>query len=240
MKAMIFAAGLGTRLFPLTQSKPKALVELNGKTLLEITIRKLLSFGYTEIVVNVHHHASLVVEYLEKNNGFGARICISDESDLLLDTGGGLKKAGEFLSGTEPFIIHNVDILSDINLSEMRNQHLAAMDGRLATLFVNGRESSRAFLVNDENRLCGWRNSKTGETRIPVPSTKLQPVSFCGIHIIEPAIFQKIEMDGVFSMVDLYLALCMTNNIACWKNDTVKWMDVGTIENLKQAEKMFF
>jgi len=240
VKAMIFAAGLGTRLHPLTQFKPKALVELNGKTLLEIAITNLLSFGCRKIVVNVHHYAGELIMFLKNHKNFGAEIFISDESDLLLDTGGGLKKARKFLEGDEAFIVHNVDILSDVDIHEFIRIHTSGQDGRIATLMVNSRDSNRVFLVDQNDKLCGWKNFRSGEERISVPSDSLNPVSFCGIQVIEPSIFKLIELEGVFSMVDLYLNLCKNNKIVCWKNDESKWMDVGTIENLSQAEKTFF
>jgi MurNAc alpha-1-phosphate uridylyltransferase len=240
MKAMIFAAGIGSRLQPLTESKPKALVEIAGKTLLEITIQKLILFGCDEIVINVHHFASQIISFLKEKQNFGARIYISDESDMLLDTGGGLKKASQFLENGGPFILHNVDILSDVNLQELTDIHCCGGKNILATLVVNDREASRVFLVNKNNLLCGWQNLRTGETKISVPSEFLNSVSFCGIHIIDPAIFREIKLKGVFSMVDLYLELSKNHNIQCWRNNQAKWMDVGTIENLSQAEKMFF
>ncbi len=237
---MLFAAGMGSRLYPLTLFKPKALVEFRGKTLLEIAITRLLAAGCKQIVVNVHHHAKLIIDCLNKNEGFGADIIISDESDLLLDTGGGLKKARKYLEGNEPFIVHNVDILSDLNLNELVQIHMRGKSLKLATLMVNTRESDRVFLINKENHLCGWKNLSTGETKIPIPSEDLIPASFCGIHVIDPKIFSLIEMEGVFSVVDLYLQLCKKNIIYCWRNDHSKWIDVGTTENLTEAEKYFF
>jgi NDP-sugar pyrophosphorylase family protein len=240
MKAMIFAAGLGTRLSPLTNSKPKALIELGGKTLLEITIQKLLKFGCDEIVINVHHFAYQVISFLEEKQYFNAKIYISDESDNLLDTGGGLKKAADFLLNDGPFIVHNVDILSEINLYDLVTVHNQTGSDVLATLVVNNRHASRVLLINSENQLCGWQNVKTGEIKISLPSEFLEKVSFCGIQVIDPSLFSFIKLNGAFSMIDLYLQLCKEHKIQCWKNDQAKWIDVGTIENLKTAEKMFF
>jgi NDP-sugar pyrophosphorylase family protein len=240
MKAMIFSAGLGTRLLPLTDAKPKALIEIGGKTLLEITIRKLLIFGCNEIVINVHHQADQIIRFLEEKKYFGARVYISDESDQLLDTGGGLKKAVHFLEGNGPFILHNVDILSDIDLYNLAMAHKQYGNDVLATLVVNNRISNRVFLVNKEDRLCGWKNIVTGETKISFPFEFLESVSFCGIHLIDPKLLGLIKMEGVFSIVDLYLGLCKEHKIQCWRDNQSKWIDVGTIENLKLAEKMFF
>jgi len=240
MKAMIFAAGLGTRLRPLTDSKPKALVEIGGKALLEIAILKLLNYGYNELVINVHHYASQIISFLEQNQNFGAQVFISDESDILLDTGGGLKKAAHFLNGDSPFLLYNVDILTDLDLYDMEAIHKQHPNDTIATLFVNDRESGRSLLINNEARLCGWKNNNTGETKIPVPSESLESVSFCGIHIINPKIFDLIKNEGIFSMVDLYLSLCKDFGIHCWKNNSARWLDVGTNENLAQAENLFF
>jgi MurNAc alpha-1-phosphate uridylyltransferase len=240
MKAMIFAAGLGTRLQPLTDSKPKALIEIGGITLLEITIQKLIKFGYNDIIINIHHHATKIIRFLEEKQCFGARINISDESDQLLDTGGGLKKAAHFLESYSPVILHNVDILSDVNLDDLANVHKQNGKDVLATLVVNNRDANRVFLVNKDDRLCGWKNFRTQETKIPVSSEILEPVSFCGIQIVDPKLLSLIKMEGVFSMVDIYLQLCKDYKIQCWRNNQAKWLDVGTIENLKQAEKMFF
>jgi len=237
---MILAAGLGTRLHPLTDSKPKALVEIGGKALLEIAILKMLNFGYNEIVINVHHYSSQIISFLEQNQNFGAQVFISDESDILLDTGGGLIKAAHFLKGDSPFLLYNVDILTDLDLFEMGNIHNQSANDTIATLFVNERLSGRSHLINNESRLCGWKNNNTGETKIPVPYGTLEPVSFCGIHIINPKIFNLIKNEGIFSMIDLYLSLCKDFRIHCWRNNKAKWLDVGTIENLAQAEKLFF
>ncbi|MGB1243748.1 MAG: sugar phosphate nucleotidyltransferase, partial [Chitinophagales bacterium] len=165
MKAMIFAAGLGTRLRPLTNDKPKALVEVNGKPLLEIVILQLKRYGFRDIVVNVHYFAKQIIRFLEAKNNFGIHIQISDESDLLLETGGGLQKAKHFLcSDDEPFLVHNVDILSDINLKALYQSHLEGSP--LATLVVRNRKTSRYLLFDETNRLCGWKNVKTGEVRM--------------------------------------------------------------------------
>jgi len=235
---MIFAAGLGTRLRPLTNNKPKALVEINGKTLLEITIQKLILSGFDEIIVNVHHFAGQVIDFL-KQYKTTARIEISDEWDLLLDTGGGLKKTAWFFNDNKPFLLHNVDIISDIDLTILYKAHLKNNDA-LATLAVNHRKSTREFLIDENNILTGWRNVHTGEKKISRSSTeKPQPVSFCGIHIINPAIFSLITEEGAFSITDLYLRLAVQHNILAYDTGNDKWIDVGTQKKLEQAGKMF-
>ena len=235
---MIFAAGLGSRLYPLTESKPKALVEICGKTLLEITINQLKSFGIQEFVINVHHFADQIINYLRTNNYFNSKIIVSDESSLLLDTGGGLKKAEDFLKDDSPILIHNVDILSDMDFETFINQHNSKGKEIIASIVVNSRKSGRVFLENDNHFLCGWKNLNTGEEKIPNPQNNLHPVSFCGIHLVNSTIFNLISLEGVFSMVDVYLHLCKNEKIICYK-DNSKWMDVGTIDKLEQAQSLF-
>ena len=163
MKAMIFAAGLGTRLKPLTDNKPKALVEVGGKTMLELVILKLKEAGFNEIVINIHHFGQQIIDYLKANNNFGLTIHISDERDYLLDTGGGIKKATPFLMGNEPFLVHNVDIFSNVDLRQLYENHLKS--GATATLLVSQRKTARYLLFNKENKLCGWHNNETGEVK---------------------------------------------------------------------------
>jgi NDP-sugar pyrophosphorylase family protein len=233
MKAMIFAAGLGTRLRPITDNKPKALVEINGVTLLEITINNLIKYGFTEVVVNVHHFSQQIIDFLKVKNNFGINIQISDETDLLLDTGGGLKKAVPLLAGNEPILIHNVDIVSDIDLTELYLTH--QKNNCLATLACMERESSRQFLKNDQNILCGWRNNKTGETRISRPEEKnLNPISFCGIQVIKPKLLNLIKEEGVFSVIDVYLRLAKEYTIVVDIIKEKKWYDVGSVEILEK------
>ena len=193
MKAMIFAAGLGTRLRPLTDNVPKALIEINGRTLLEICINRLKEIGINDIVVNVHHHANQIIKYLERNNNFGINIKFSDETDLLLDTGGGLKKATHLLIGNEPILLHNVDIISNINLSQLISYH--NNNNSLSTLAVMNRLSNRSFLINEKGILCGWQNTTTGEKIIVRDHDKLlQPVGYCGIAVIQPKFLKKITL----------------------------------------------
>lgn len=237
MRAMIFAAGKGTRLKPITDLIPKALVKIKGKTLLEITINKLKRYGFNEIIINVHHFSLQILDYLQRKNYFDINIKISDETDLLLDTGGGLKQAKNFLNGEESFLVHNVDVLSDINLNTMMNHHLSQES--LATIAVRNRETQRYFLFNDNNLLCGWQNIKTGEKIISrKEENNLTPLAFSGVHIINPKIFELMPDTKIFSMVDLYLNLCTEHKISAYRHDDTAWIDIGKPESLKKAEEL--
>jgi len=238
MKAMIFAAGKGTRLQPLTNDIPKALVKVNNITLLEIIINKLKHFGFNDIIINVHHFAEQIKDFLNKNNNFGIKITISDESSLLLETGGGLKKAAWFFDDNKPFLIHNVDILSDINLSELYDFHIQSQS--LATLAVMHRNTSRYFLFDKHNKLCGWQNLKN-DSIIKCNDTKekLFPLAFSGIHIVNPSIFALMNEEGVFSITNVYIRLAALQKISAYNHTTSHWLDLGTIENIEKAEKDF-
>ena len=239
MKAMILAAGLGTRLRPLTNDRPKALVELAGRTLLEITLARLRAFGIREVIINVHHFADLVVEYLKAHNHFGMRIEISRE-DILLDTGGGLKKAAWFFledsgSADEPFLLHNVDVISTIDFAEMVQAHKASR--ALATLAVQKRESSRQLLFDDHLQLCGRRAGRDREPEIVRQAPRLAPLAFSGIHVISPRILKMLTEDGVFSIVTSYLRLAGGGQkIGAFRADEYYWRDLGRQEDLRQAE----
>jgi len=235
-KAMIFAAGLGTRLSPLTDDKPKALVEVGGKSMLQRTIETLLDANVEEIVINIHHFADLLRKTINEYKYTGVRFHISDESNMLLDTGGGLLKASDFLHNTEPFIVHNVDIISNINLKDMYKKHID--EQALATLAVSSRNSTRGFLWY-ENRLCGWQNIQTG-TEIKCYSTPLPPqvLAFSGVHIINPAIFPEITETGKFSINQVYLRLAFQHKIIAYEHDASHWADLGTTEKIARAEKM--
>jgi NDP-sugar pyrophosphorylase family protein len=255
MKAMILAAGLGTRLQPLTNDRPKALVEINGRTLLEITIARLAAFGVTEIIVNVHHFAEMVVEYVKSKNNFGLRIEISREDDLLLDTGGGLKKAAWFFlekpaaSKTatdldEPFLLHNVDVISDIDFREMLRFHSG--QNALATLAVQARDSSRQLLFDSELQLCGRRingqdaraaaEGRTGKSACAAPAQSLLPLAFSGTHVLSTRIFPLLNESGVFSIIDSYLHLASQGEkILAFRHDGSYWCDLGRPADLAQA-----
>ena len=234
---MIFAAGLGTRLKPLTDIKPKALVEVNGKTMLEHAITKLQYFGVDEIIINVHHFSNQITDFLKRNKNFGIKIEISDESKQLLDTGGGLMKAEKFLNKTDPFFVYNVDVISDIDLGVMYRKHINT--GSIATLAVQQRETSRYFLFNNELKLIGWKNESTGKIIVSrgSSSSNLTSLAFSGIHVISPRIFKLVKIAGKFSMTDVYLKLSTFQRINGYRHDNDFWMDLGKPENIAEAEK---
>lgn len=233
---MILAAGLGTRLRPLTDSRPKALVEIGGRTLLEITLSRLREFGVGEVIVNVHHFADMVTSYLKANNNFGMRIEVSREDERLLDTGGGLKKAAWFFlqdSREEPFLLHNVDVVSTIDLGcmvEFHRQHKA-----LATLAVQKRESSRYLLFDDRLALCRRRVSRDKE-ELAGTSSATHALAFTGIHVISPRLLRLMKEEGVFSIIDFYLHLAKAGErILAFCADEYYWRDLGRPENVKRA-----
>jgi NDP-sugar pyrophosphorylase family protein len=238
MKAMIFAAGLGTRLNTETSDKPKALVEVGGKTLLQHAIERLINEGVSEIVVNVHHFSELVISFL-KETDFGIKIHISDEKEKLLDTGGGLKKAARFLSGNDPILIYNVDIISDLSLQVLLKEHLKL--GALVTLAVRNRDTQRYFKFDKNKQLVGWLNKKTGETKISRPENFESAVemAYSGIHIVQPSIFSLMPKADKFSITDFYLELAKTKSIKGYFDDSDLWMDVGKPEQLEEARRLF-
>jgi MurNAc alpha-1-phosphate uridylyltransferase len=235
MEGMILAAGLGTRLKPWTDTHPKALAVVNGKSLLQRNIEYLQSAGITEVIVNVHHFADQITEAIEAHKGWGSHITISDETDAVLETGGGLQKAGWFFK--DDFVLMNVDILTDLNLPAMLQQHRQQQP--LATLAVTERPTSRYFLFNDAKELCGWKNVQTGEEKIRRNDSPLYPKAFSGIHIISPAIFPLIQQQGKFSMVDVYLSLCAQHSIRYFDHSASKFIDVGKPESILQAAQLF-
>ncbi|WP_321299136.1 nucleotidyltransferase family protein [Marinifilum fragile] len=232
---MIFAAGLGTRLKPYTNTKPKALVELAGKTLLERAIQKLVKLGVDRIVINVHHFADLIEDFLKENNNFGVDIRISDERDHLLDTGGGLKKAIDLFIPDAPVLIYNVDILSSIDLNELIQQHESSK--ALVSMVMRKRESSRYLYFNKEKQLTGWKNCKTAEVKqARADMEESEPLAFSGIHLVDPKLFDLIEEDGKFSIIDLYLRLAKTEKMLAYKDQSDLWFDLGKPEQLQKAE----
>ena len=235
MKAMIFAAGLGTRLRPLTNNRPKALVRVVGKPLLEIAINNLIKNGFKEIIINVHHFADQIVDFIEQKNKFGIKIEISDEREEVLETGGGLKKAAWFFDDA-PFLVYNTDIISNIDLKKMYAQHLDS--GALATLAVRQRSTSRYFIFNEDNLLSGWCNTKTGEMILKRKGSNFQMKAFSGIHIIDPEIFKHMPEEGPFSIVKTYLKLAGTHQLKPFTHDDSVWVDVGKPENIEQAKKI--
>jgi len=237
MKAMILAAGLGTRLRPLTNDRPKALVEVAGRTLLEITLARLRTFGVSEVIVNAHHFADLVITYLKAHDNFGMRIEVSRE-DVLLDTGGGLKKAGWFFleasSRDEPFLLHNVDVISTIDLERMVQSH--KQNKALATLAVQQRETSRYLLFDEQLRLCGRRAGRDQVPEIVRPSARTQALAFSGIHVISPRLLTEMTEEGVFSIITSYLRLAgRGESIAAFRADEYYWRDLGKPADLQQA-----
>ena len=235
MKAFVLAAGLGTRLGNLTANCPKALVELNGKPLLEHILTRLVSFGFTEIVVNVHHYAEQIVSFIDTKS-FGASVIISDESDKLLDTGGAILKAKPFLTSNEPFLVHNVDIVSDIDLAKLMNYHLRL--NPIATLAVGDRYSSRKLLFDKHMNLWGWKNIVTGETKMPrISNSELIEMAFSGIHVVSPNFYSKIKSSGVFSIISEYLELSKTEPVVGFNTSNNFIVDAGKIESLPIAEK---
>ncbi len=234
-KAMIFAAGIGTRLQPHTRDKPKALVEVDGKPMLIHVAEKLMAAGVTRIIVNVHHHADQLRSFIEKLHYPRVHFVVSDESEELLDTGGGLKKAAPLLDGDQAFLVCNVDVLSDIDLKALWHWH--HQQQALATLAVSNRKGTRFFLW-DRHRLAGWEHAKNNKhiwVQDPPPAN-VKKRAFSGIQVISPAIFSKMTETGRFSIKDLYLRLAATNQIICFEHDPKGWLDIGTPEKLKQAE----
>jgi NDP-sugar pyrophosphorylase family protein len=238
MRAMILAAGLGTRLKPLTNSTPKALIKIKDFTLLELQIKKLVSEGFDQIIINVHHFGDVVKDYLKQNNFFNCSIEISDESEKLLDTGGGLKKAYHFFRDGEPFLVYNVDILSNISLRKLINYHLASES--IATLAIQNRDSSRKFLFDKNHTLCGWMNQKSSQNIIATDEqSELIPYSFSGIQVINPKIFKYFPDKDIFSLVELYLSAARKEKISGYVHNDDLWIDIGKLENLDKAEKLF-
>ena len=236
MKALIFAAGKGTRLKPFTDHHPKALAKVNGVSLLERNIKYLQSYGINDFVINVHHFGNQIIEFLKDNQNFGSHIQISDEKDQLLETGGGLVFARKFLDFEEDFLILNADILTDLNITEFVKYHQEKKD--FATLAVSDRKSSRKLLFNPEMVLRGWVNIDTGEQRLAEFNKGFKPLAFSGIHCINPAIFGKIKRTGKFSIMEEYLDLMHTEKIHGFEHQA-KLIDVGRPESVLEAEKHF-
>ena len=236
MKAMILAAGLGTRLHPLTDDRPKALVTVAGRTLLEIALARLRSDGVDEVIVNAHHFAEMIVDYLKAHNNFGMRIEVSRERELL-DTGGGLKRAAHFFledGSGEPFLLHNVDVISNIDLASMVRVH--SEHNALATLAVQQRQTSRYLLFDEQGELCGRRAGQNGEAEWARPAAKIEALAFSGIHVLSPKIFAKMEEEGAFSIITAYLRLAARGEkVFAFRADGSYWRDLGRPESIAQA-----
>ncbi|MGH9544114.1 MAG: nucleotidyltransferase family protein [Terriglobales bacterium] len=240
MKAMVLAAGLGTRLRPLTDDRPKALVEVAGRTLLEITLSRLRAFGVREVIINVHHFADMILEYLKANQNFGLQIEISRE-DPLLDTGGGLKKAGHFFlrdssRPEEPFLLHNVDVISTIDLGRMEQFHTA--NHALATLAVQDRKTSRYLLFDEHQQLCGRRSGRDGELELVRSPLQTQALAFAGIHVISPRLIPMMVEEGIFSVIASYLRLAgQGEKILAFRANEYYWRDLGRPDDLRQVAR---
>jgi N-acetyl-alpha-D-muramate 1-phosphate uridylyltransferase len=237
MKAMIFAAGLGTRFKPWTDKHPKALALVNGKSLLQRNIEWLQQYGITDVIVNVHHFPEQVMQAIEKNKGWGSKITISDERGQLLETGGGLKKAKSFFDTHEPFLTINVDILTDLHLDKLISFHTQKKP--LISFAVSDRKTSRYFLFDKDLRLCGWQNTKTGEKKISIEKDHLVSKAYSCVVVFEPEIFKLMKQEGKFSLVDVYLDLAAKNKILAYDHTGDKLVDVGKPEALPLAEKLF-
>ena len=238
---MILAAGLGTRLKPFTDKHPKALAMVNGKSLLQRNIEYLQKIGITEVLVNVHHFASQIIDAVTNSNGWGSTVTISDETDAVLETGGGLKKAAWYFKNETSFLLINADILTNLDLDALVAQHTNT--GALATLAVSDRNSSRYFLFDEAGKLCGWKNLNTGEYK-PVHlndsnTEYLQAKAFSGIQVIDTKLLALMQREGKFSMVDVYLDLCATHTILAYDHTGATLLDVGKPESLALAATMF-
>jgi NDP-sugar pyrophosphorylase family protein len=235
MKAMIFAAGLGKRLGTITETIPKALVDINGKSVLHMAVEKCTAHGFNDIIINVHHFADMVEDEVRKLNNLGFRISVSNERELLLENGGGLYKARNFFD-KKPFLLYNVDIISDFDISDLYNVHLEKKG--LSTLAVRHRPGKRYLLIDNDGRLRGWRNISTGEQILAgVSGEGLSEIAFSSMHIVEPEIFNYMH-DGIYSMVDLYLDLAAEHPVYTVKHDEGYWIDIGTPESLEYVRRM--
>ena len=237
MKAMIFSAGLGTRFKPWTEKHPKALAPVNGKPLLQRNIEYLQQFGIREVIVNVHHFPDQIIAAVQQNKGWGSEIIISDESEVVLETGGGLKKAQAYFDNNEPFVTINVDILTNLDLNKLLQFH--QQHKPLISFAVTDRKTSRNFLFDDDMRLCGWRNNTTGEERISIEKTGLIPKAYSCVVVFEPKVFPLIQRQGKFSLVDVYLDLAADNLIMGYDHTGDKLVDVGKPDSVAIAEKEF-
>ena len=237
MKAMLFAAGLGTRLKPFTDHAPKALAEVNGKSLLEHNIRYLQRFGIYDVIINVHHFADMIEDALFEHTHFGSNITISDEREEILETGGGLKKAAAYFEGEADFVVMNVDVLTNLDLEKMIAAHTSS--DAVATLAVMKRDSSRQLLFDNDMRLCGWKNNSTGQERMSRQASPLSPFAFSGIQVLSQSVLQNIPFEGKFSLIDLYLDLAKTQTLKGYDHTGNIFIDVGKPGSIVQAEYLF-
>ncbi|MCE1188356.1 MAG: nucleotidyltransferase family protein [Ignavibacteria bacterium] len=237
MQALIFAAGVGSRLKPITDSIPKAMVDIGGVPVIEYSIRKLMAHGFNDIVINIHHFPDQIINFLKVYHNFGANIHFSDESDLLLDTGGGLKKAKKLFHGSKPILLYNCDIVTDLNLTDFYNFHMQSKS--LATVAISNRNTSRYLLFTENNLLGGWMSMDTGEIKIARTGEKVfYKKAFSGIHIINPALLKLLPRKKVFSMIDVYLSIAESQNIGGFVHDETGWIDIGKPASLERARKL--
>ena len=237
MKAMIFAAGLGTRFKPWTDEHPKALAMVNGKSLLQRNVEYFQQFGIRDVIINVHHFANQIYDAVKKSNGWGSTIYISDEQDQLLDTGGGLMKVKKWMGNKEPFVTTNADILTDLDLNKLIAFHKQHQP--LISMAVTQRKTSRYFLFDENNRLCGWRNTKTGEEKIAIKKKGLVEKAYSCVVVFDPKVFSLISFTGKFSLVDVYLSLAKEHIILGYDHTGDKLVDVGKPESIAIAESLF-
>lgn len=234
---MIFAAGLGTRFKPWTDSHPKALAIVNGKSLLQRNVEYLQLYGIRDVVVNIHHFPQQIISAIEKNKGWGSNIMISDESDEVLETGGGLLRAKNLLQGDEPFVTLNADFLTDLNINDLLKFH--NLKKALISFGITNRKTSRYFLFDGDNRLCGWRNTSTGEEKISIAKDNLKEMAYSCVVIFQPEIFDLVPQRGKFSLVETYLSLAADYPIYGYDHTGDKLVDVGKPESVAVAEKLF-
>ncbi len=235
--AMIFCAGLGTRFKPWTLHHPKALAQVNGKSLLERNIKYLNQYGHSNVVINVHHFANQIVDAVQQNNGWGSHIIISNEEDEVLETGGGLARAASFFKPGSNFITINADILTNLNLTELMEHHTQRK--ALITLAVSNRNSGRGLIFDKNMQLCGWQNKTTGEIKQPVPAVNTHVMAYSGVAVFKPDYFLHNNLTGKFSLIDSFLNLCSAHAIIGFDHSTDKWVDVGKPESVAVAERLF-
>lgn len=238
MKAMIFAAGMGTRLKPLTNTMPKAMVPVRGKPMIQHIIEKLIGAGFDEIIINIHHFAQQIIDFVNENNSFGIRIEFSDETEMLLDTGGAIKKASWFFDDGKPFLIHNVDIFSNIDLNILYDSHI--MSGANASMVVSERDTFRYLLFDENKRLRGWINEKSGQIKSPLKlfnPADYNKYAFSGIQVISPSLFKQLEQfPDKFSIIDFYLNVCSYYDIVSYVPDGFEVLDVGKVDILDSIQ----
>lgn len=236
-KAIIFSAGLGTRFKPWTDRHPKALAIVNGKSLLQRNIEYLQQYNISEVIVNIHHFPEQIIQVINASNGWGSNIIISDESDEVLETGGGLLKAKPLLNGTDPFLSLNVDVLTDLNINDLAAFH--AQQKSLVSFGVTERKTSRNILLDADGRMCGWKNNTTGEEKISIKNENVKPFAYSCVVVYQPEIFSLITQQGKFSIMDTYLDLCADHTISGYNHTGDRWIDVGKPESVGVAEQLF-